>query len=76
MVNIIVLWQTVYIQSALDHLHAEGHESTPSTSPDSPRSDTQPSTSKAATAPPADHPPTTSAHSERPEHRLLLRILH
>lgn len=29
MVNIIVLWQTVYIESALDHLHAEGHEIDP-----------------------------------------------
>ena len=25
MVNVIVLWQTVYIQAALDHLAANGH---------------------------------------------------
>ncbi len=29
MVNIIVLWQTVYIQAALDHLVASGHELDP-----------------------------------------------
>jgi len=66
MVNIIVLWRTIYIQSALDHLRPRATKSTPSTSPDSPRSGTQPSTSKAATAPRADHQPTTSAHSEPP----------
>lgn len=29
MVNIIVLWQTVYIQAALDHLAANGHQPDP-----------------------------------------------
>jgi hypothetical protein len=29
MVNVIVLWQTVYIQAALDHLAANGHEPDP-----------------------------------------------
>ena len=29
MVNVIVLWQTVYIQAALDHLVANGHEPDP-----------------------------------------------
>ena len=28
MINIIVLWQTVYIQAALDHLAAIGHQRT------------------------------------------------
>jgi Tn3 transposase DDE domain-containing protein len=29
MVNVIVLWQTLYIQAALDHLVASGHEIDP-----------------------------------------------
>ncbi len=29
MVNVIVLWQTVYIQAALDHLDANGHRPDP-----------------------------------------------
>ena len=29
MVNLIVLWQTVYLQAALDHLVANGHEPDP-----------------------------------------------
>jgi hypothetical protein len=29
MVNVIVLWQTVYIQAALDHLAAGGHKIDP-----------------------------------------------
>jgi len=29
MINIIVLWQTVYIQAALDHLNAHGHHPDP-----------------------------------------------
>ena len=29
MVNIIVLWQTVYTQAALDHLTATGYDITP-----------------------------------------------
>jgi len=29
MVNIIVLWQTVYTQAALDHLAATGHQIDP-----------------------------------------------
>jgi hypothetical protein len=29
MINIIVLWQTVYTQAALDHLSANGHHSDP-----------------------------------------------
>jgi hypothetical protein len=29
MVNVVVLWQTVYIQAALDHLVANGHEPDP-----------------------------------------------
>jgi hypothetical protein len=29
MVNIIVLWQTVYTQAALDHLIANGHQRDP-----------------------------------------------
>ena len=43
--------------AAVDHLVANGHHPDPPTSPDSPRSAAQRSTSTAATGPPAAHPP-------------------
>lgn len=55
MINILVLWQTVYIQAALDHLATNGHHPDPAHRP-TPRSGTPPSTSKADTTPPSDHP--------------------
>jgi hypothetical protein len=63
MINIIVLWQTVYTQAALDHLSANGTTPTPPTSSGSPRSATPRSTSTAATKPPPDPLPTGSGPS-------------
>jgi len=56
MVNIIVLWQTVYTQAALDHLEAAGHHHPrPRRRRPAPRSATPPSPRRAV---PQHHPPT------------------
>ena len=56
MINILVLWQTVYIQAALDHLFHQRAPPRPRPHRPTPRSGTPPSTSKADTTPPSDHP--------------------
>ena len=77
MINVIVLWQTIYIQAALDHLAAKGYPIDRPTSPGSPHLGTPPSTSTVATAPPTAHPPpdsgryasTDSGSCTNPHHR-------
>jgi hypothetical protein len=64
MVNVIVLWQTVYTQAALEHLAANGYPLDPADVPGLPRSATPRSTSMAGTGPPADHPPPDSGRYE------------
>lgn len=66
MVNVIVLWQTVYTQAALEHLAASGCPLDPvfAVVARLPRSATPRSTSMAGTGPPADHPPPDSGRYE------------
>ena len=64
MINVIVLWQTVYIQAALDHLAAKGYPIDPADGARLPHLGTPPSTSTVATAPPTAHPPPDSGRYE------------
>src|SRR6516162_11953854 len=64
MINVIVLWQTVYIQAALDHLAAKGYPIDPADVARLAPLGHPPSTSTVATAPPTAHPPPDSGRYE------------
>ncbi len=64
MVNVIVLWQTVYPRPPLNISPPADAHSTPPRWPGLPRSATPRSTSMAGTGPPADHPPPDSGRYE------------
>jgi hypothetical protein len=79
MINVIVLWQTVYIQAAFDHLAANGHPIDPADVARLTPLGHPTITSKAATAPPAAHPspdsgrcaPSDSGSCTNPRHRPI-----
>ena len=64
MINVIVLWQTVYIQAALDHLAAKGYPIDPADVARLTPLGHPPSTSTVATAPPTAYPPPDSGRYE------------
>jgi TnpA family transposase len=77
MINVIVLWQTRYMQAALDHLAATGYQLDPADVARLTHSGTPPSTWRAATAPPVGRPllgsgryePGGSGSCTNPRHR-------